>query len=359
MRSDSSGLRESIEAALPMPQGAPAVPIGLVGCGWIAGLQLQAYRHAGFNVVALADRHPDRAEEYRRRYAPHASVHGSLDGLLQHPGLGVVDIATHTSGRAAMVRQCINAGVAVLSQKPFVDDLEVGLELAREARAAGVTLAVNQNGRWAPHFAAMRAIVAAGIIGDIVSADFQVSWPHDLVVANMPVFREMDDLVLFDFGAHWFDMVATLAPAAGTLVVQAEVDRRPGQAIAAPMQADALVTGPAFRAALSFRAGERFAETGAYRVSGTAGVLTHVGRSLGGTEVRVHTGAGTAAVEISPDWFTHGLAGAMREVLDSVATGEVPDNSADSALKGLALCFAAVESARTGARVMVGEAKTR
>lgn len=358
VRSESSTLRDSIEAALPTLKSAPAVPIGLLGCGWIAGLQLQAYRHAGFGVVALVDRHPDRAEEYRRRYATDADVYGSLDDLLRHPGLGVVDIATHTTGRAAMVRQCINAGVAVLSQKPFVDDLEDGLELASEARAAGVTLAVNQNGRWAPHFAALRAVVAAGIIGDVVSADFQVNWPQDLVVADMPAFREMDDLVLFDFGAHWFDVVATLAPP-GALAVQAEVDRRPGQAIGAPLQADALVTGAAFRSALSFRAGERFAETGAYRVSGTAGVLTHVGHSLGGTEVMVHTSAGTAVVEISPDWFMHGLAGTMREVLESVATGRTPDNSADSALRGLGLCFAAVESARTGARVMAGAATTR
>jgi len=220
-------------------------PIGLVGCGWIGcgwigGLQLEAYRAAGMNVVAVCDRHRERAEQTRDRLAEHAVVYDSVDALLQHPGLIVVDVATHLEGRPDTIAAALRAGKHVLSQKPFVERLEVGRQLAGIADANGVILAVNQNGRWAPHFGAMLAMVRSGLIGDIISADFAVAWPHDTVVSGKPAFAMMDDLILFDFGAHWFDIVGVLAPLV-PLTVFAGSSTRVGQSIGAATQADALV----------------------------------------------------------------------------------------------------------------------
>lgn len=333
-------------------------PIGLVGCGWIGGLQLAAYRASGFEVVAICDRTLEKAVRYRDEYFPEAGAYASLDEMLQHPSLGVVDIATHVDGRPDTVRRCLEAGLPVLSQKPFVEDLEVGAELSRVARGKGVTLAVNQNGRWAPHFGAMLAFVRAGLIGDVVSADFQVTWPHDQVVAEMPAFASMQDLILFDFGAHWFDVIGVLAPATA-LRASAHTGTRAGQQIPAPLQASAIVSGEGFMATVDFRAGERFAEVGSYRVAGTKGVITHTGRSLGGDSVSLYTAYGEAVVAISDDWFTHGLAGTMRALLESLSTGRPAPHSAESAMVGLTIAFAAAESARTGAPVEVGSARTR
>ncbi len=64
-------------------------------------------------------------------------------------------------------------------------------------------------------------------------------------------------------------------------------------------------------------------------------------------------------IAIDDDWFAHGLAGAMRALLDAVETGGEPPNTADSALEGLAIAFAALESARSGCVVAAGEARSR
>lgn len=354
----NTALLDAVRSALTTRGAETSIPIGLIGCGWIAGLQLDAYRRLGLNVVALADRHPERARLHAETYYPDAAIYSDLDEFLLHPGLRVVDVATHVDGRPGTVLACIRAGKNVLSQKPFVEDLAAGAALARAADEAGVLLAVNQNGRWAPHFAAMLALVSAGVIGRVVSADFQVAWPHDLVVADKPTFASMDDLILFDFGAHWFDLLGRLAPP-GPLEVWAVTAKRPGQAIEAPAQANAIVTGAGFVASVGFRAAERFAETGGYRVSGTLGVITQLGASLGGRSVTVETGDGTATIETSDDWFAHGLAGAMLALLSSVGAGGVPAHSAESALRGLELCFAALESARTGNAVASGAAMGR
>ena len=64
----------------------------------------------------------------------------------------------------------------MLSQKPFVLDLDQGEELVSLADKNGVKLAVNQNGRWAPHFSYIRNAIMNGLIGRVVSVDLSLQW---------------------------------------------------------------------------------------------------------------------------------------------------------------------------------------
>ncbi len=356
--SENPQLAARVRAALVAPDFDASIPIGVVGCGWIAGLQLEAYRALGLTVVALFDRHPERAAAHAASYYPDAAVYPTLEEFLQHPGLAVVDVTLHVNGRPEVVLDCMAAGKHVLSQKPFVEDIAVGERLVAAAREAGVHLAANQNGRWAPHLGAMLALVGAGLIGRVQSADFQVAWPHDAVVADKPLFARMEDLILFDFGAHWFDVLGQVAPP-GALEVHAVTGTRAGQLIAAPVQANAIVSGQDFIGSLLYRAGDRFAESGGYRVAGTEGLITQQGLSLGGTVVTLHTDDGVATISTAEDWFTHGLAGAMRELLAAVSADRLPAHDGLTAVRGLEICFAALESARSGAAVTAGTAQTR
>ena len=76
----------------------------------------------------------------------------------------------------------------------------------------------------------------------------------------------------------------------------------------------------------------------------------------------VVTGAGTdqqqEVVEVGTDWFGPGLAGTMGELL-AADEGRAPRNAARTTLPGLALCFAAVEAARTGDSVVPGTVRRR
>lgn len=332
--------------------------VGLIGCGWVAGLQLDAYRRAGIRVHALCDRHRERAERYRDLYYPQAKVFDDIDEFLAESDVAVVDIATHVDVRPSLVEKALRAGKHVLSQKPFVEDLDVGSRLAALADEVGRVLAVNQNGRWAPHFGAMLALVRSGLIGSVTSADFLVAWPQDLVVEAMPAFATMQDLILYDFGSHWFDVVGLLAPQ-GELSVWATTGRRAGQVIPAPTQANAVISGDDFMASLTFRAAERFEEVSRYRVVGTDGVVTHTGKHLGGDTVVVSTRSGQACIDISNNWFRHGMTGSMRSILNAITNGTQPSNSPESALRGLSLCFAATGSAETGNVQRAGSRRTR
>ena len=326
-------------------------------------MQMAAYRAAGYAVVGLTDHHPDRAEALRARHFPHARVHPDVDALLADDRVEVLDLATHLVGRSALVERGLRAGRHVLTQKPFTDDLDEGERLAGLAAERGRWLAVNHNGRWAPHFGALLAAARCGHLGAVTSADFSVHWPHDAVVEAKPRFATMADLVLYDFGIHWFDVVAALLPETSPTAVYAQTGVRTAQLIAAPTQAQVLISYPQAQVSLVFRAAEPRRERGAYRVDGTAATIVHDGASLGGTSVSLITGSGPGQAEleipIGTDWFGPGMAGSMGELLCAIEENRPPRHSAESSMRGLALCFAALESARTGVPVVPGSVRRR
>src|ERR1019366_1123063 len=138
----------------------------------------------------------------------------------------------------------------VLSQKPFVLDLDVGERLVALAAEHDVKLAVNQNGRWAPHFSYLTAAVRSGLIGEVASVDFTLQWDHTWT-AGTP-FEELHHLVLLDFGIHWFDMTARLFQGRRPERVWASVARTTFQKMKPPMLAQVGVDYPGAQVRLSF-----------------------------------------------------------------------------------------------------------
>ena len=350
-----------IDFAPPVPKNTSR-GIGIVGCGWIASIQLAAYRDAGYNVVALTDIIRDKAEALRDAFYPDATVYSKIESLLADDRVEVVDITTHVDVRPALVRLALNAGRHVLSQKPFVIALDEGEELCALADERDVTLAVNQNGRWAPHFAVLLAAARAGTFGAITSADFANHWPHDHIIGEKEAFATMADLILYDFGIHYFDIIATLIKAEPTRVF-AQVAPRSGQLITAPTNAQVLISFPDTLASVIFRGGEARGERGSYRVNGTDATMLHEGNWLGGSSVRVITGSAdreeSETIMIKEDWFGPGTTGTMGELLLSLDEHRAPSNTGRSAIKALELCFAAIESSRTGQPVIPGTVRRR
>ena len=329
--------------------------IGLIGCGWISEVHLEAYRKAGYDVAALCDRNPDKARARKEQFFPDATTYSDHADLIARDDIDVVDIVTHVDYRPDLVEETLRAGKHVLSQKPLVEDLDEGERLCDLADELRLVLAVNHNGRWAPHFAYLLSAAREGLLGTVSAADFAAYWPHDAIVKDMK-FATMEDLILYDFGIHWFDLLATLFAEQGRAPVNvfAGVGSQPHQLISVPTQAQAVVDFDDAQASILFRGSSPIAELGSYRVTGSHAVLTHAGGYLGGDEVTVTTTDESQTVSLVGSWFPDGMHGAMSEVLCALDTDRPPRNSARSALAGLALCFAAIESTRIGTPVRPG-----
>ena len=205
-----SGASESLAFDAPDLDYLPPRPddyspkVGLIGCGGISEYHLRAYREMNLDVVALCDINMEAAVARRDEFFPNAEVTTQYKDVLARGDIEVVDITTHPEVRVPIVEDALRSGKHVLSQKPFVLEIEDGVRLADLADAGGKHLAVNQNGRWAPHFSYMRKAVEAGIIGRVGSVSISMQWDHRWVKGTQ--FDDMKDLILFDFAIHWFDI---------------------------------------------------------------------------------------------------------------------------------------------------------
>jgi hypothetical protein len=65
----------------PMPRDR-SITIGLIGAGGISYAHLDAYKKYGLNVVAICDRHMERAEGRRDQFFPNALATDKIDGLI-------------------------------------------------------------------------------------------------------------------------------------------------------------------------------------------------------------------------------------------------------------------------------------
>ncbi|XDB00132.1 Gfo/Idh/MocA family oxidoreductase [Sulfitobacter sp. LCG007] len=337
----------------PMPK-AYRPRIALVGAGGIAGAHLDAYRRAGWEVVAICNRTLAKAEERAREFFPDAMITDDLSPILSDRSVDVLDITPHPAERVPLIEAALRAGKHVLSQKPFVLDLDTGARLADLADAHGVRLAVNQNGRWAPHMALMRAAVQGGLIGELRSFHAAVHWDHSWILGTP--FERIDDIILYDFGIHWFDFLASIA---GETVesVHAMARHASGQKPRAPLLAAAMVKLSGGQASLVFDGATSFGSRDTTYISGAQGTLTSEGPDLGQQSVTLTTADGVARPTLEGTWFNDGFRGAMGELLCSIEENREPSHSARGNLSSLALAFAAIASAREGREVAVGEVR--
>lgn len=329
--------------------------IALVGCGGITAWHLRAYRAAKYRVVALSDVNLENAKQRRDEFYPQADVTDDVQEVLRRDDVEVVDIATHTAVRPPLIEAALKAGKHVLSQKPFVTDLTLGKRLADLADKMGVTLAVNQNARWAPHFSYLREAVRGGLVGDVEGIHCDVHWDHSWVKDT--AFETTPHLILYDFAIHWFDFITTLMQGTAATRVFASHARATTQDIAAPLLAQVIVEYPHAQASLVFDAHTRFGRLDRVFVAGSAGTITSTGPDQDHQKVELTTAAGVTKPKLVGSWFPDGFHGTMAELLLSIEEKREPLNSARNNLASLALCFAAVASAERGKPVVPGTVK--
>ncbi|MDF2440083.1 MAG: hypothetical protein JWN98_1067 [Abditibacteriota bacterium] len=332
--------------------------IALIGCGGITEHHLRAYKAAGYDVVALCDCIEENARRRAQEFYPDARIYTDAQQVFRRDDIEVVDIATHPPERLPLLREALKARKHVLSQKPFVLDLETGEKLVALAEKQNVKLAVNQNGRWAPHFSYIREAVREGVLGDLISVHAQVHWDHSWVV-NTP-FNDIEELVFYDFAIHWFDFAASLLSANGdrrATRVQAAKSRAIGQTARPPLLAQTIIEFEGGQASLIFDAGVPFGADDHTYVAGTRGTISSHGPDLGAQKLTLTTADGNATPRLRGSWFLDGFHGTMAELLCAIEEDREPQNSARHNLNSLALCFAAIAAAVDGEAKVPGEVR--
>ena len=124
-------------------------------------------------LVAVGSRAQERADKFGDEFdVPHR--HGSYEALAADPDIDAIYVAVPHSGHMESTILCLNAGKAVLCEKPFCINARQAQAMIDTARAKGVFLMEAMWTRFLPVIVQVREWLAEGAIGDVqmVAADF-------------------------------------------------------------------------------------------------------------------------------------------------------------------------------------------
>lgn len=185
--------------------GAPApdtVRFGVVGTGGIAArFTRDVGLLAGVDVVAVGSRTTGAAERFAAEHGvPRA--HGNYVDLVHDRAVDVVYVATPHPGHESVALQAVDAGKAVLVEKPFTMDAVGAERIVAAARARGTFAMEAMWARFNPHMVRLREVVASGELGEIVTvlADHGQWFAHD--PAHRLFARELGGGALLDLGIY-------------------------------------------------------------------------------------------------------------------------------------------------------------
>ena len=340
---------------IAVPAYRPSFPvgwrpgIGLVGCGHIERIgHLPAYAMYGCDVRGVFDAAPDVARAAGRDFG--VPVYASLDELLADPAVAIVDVATPPAPRVEIVRRALAAGKHVLAQKPLALDAASARALVDEAERAGLTLAVNQNGRWAPAWRVATLLVQEGAIGEPFSVLHYLDKGFAFVLEH-PHYDEFEHLLLYDHLIHWVDISRCWLDGKRVASVRAVEHRTPPQP-------------PSTKQPWGGWIDVRYEDGSAAAIRSSGGAVTSRPACpfwIHGTEgtIRGSILLGSDFVELDRDGaltrfalegalYPDGFAGTMGELASAIAEGREPYNSARHNLLSLELTLAAVRSAESG-----------
>jgi predicted dehydrogenase len=129
-------------------------------------------------VAAVGSRSVATAEAFAATHGI-PRVYGSWPELAADPEVDVVYVATPHSAHHAATSVCLNAGKAVLCEKPFTLDVATTQDLISLARARGLFLMEAMWMRTNPAIRRIAELVADGAIGEVrhIAADFGLAGP--------------------------------------------------------------------------------------------------------------------------------------------------------------------------------------
>ncbi|MGO1316442.1 MAG: Gfo/Idh/MocA family protein [Cellulomonadaceae bacterium] len=164
---------DSVVTTVPDPRSAPPVRWGILGAGGIAASFADAVT-AGTRsqLVAVGSRDRVRAERFATAHGI-PTTHVGYEELVNDPQVDVVYVATPHSEHRDHALLAIAAGKHVLVEKAFTRNAREAQQVFDAAERAGTFAMEAMWTRFLPHVAALRSLIAAGVIGEIinVSAD--------------------------------------------------------------------------------------------------------------------------------------------------------------------------------------------
>ena len=165
----------------------PVVRLGLIGCGWYGGVDLEAaFRAGGVEVVSLCDvdrdhlaQTADKIEKLQGRRPREFKLYGEL---LDAGGMQAVVIATPPHWHALQFLAALERGLDIYCEKPLAYDIrEAQAMLAAADKKPDRVVQIGFQRRQSPAIAQAREFVQGGGIGRPLQADVRIHYAAGLL----------------------------------------------------------------------------------------------------------------------------------------------------------------------------------
>ena len=190
------------------------IKTAIVGTGFMGKVHTENVRRLGTVEVAAV---VGSRVETARKFADAASIPfatNKLQDVLDNKEIAAVHICTPNADHYPMSLAAINAGKAVLCEKPLSMNVQEARQLVQAAKTRNAVNCVQHNLRYYPVVQQMRQMIAAGEIGDILIV--QGTYSQDWLLYDTDWNWRLDSKsngklrVMGDIGSHWMDMIQHL-----------------------------------------------------------------------------------------------------------------------------------------------------
>jgi predicted dehydrogenase len=186
----------------------------------------------GLRLDYVVTSNPDRREQLRRA-DPDATPLGSADELWKLADrVDLAIVATPNRTHVPLTRTALDAGLAVVVDKPLAPSSAEARQLVDEAQQRGRLLTVFQNRRWDGDMLTVQRLVAENALGPVLRFESRYERWRPVPKTDWRELAAPEEAggILYDLGSHLIDQALVLFGPVSS--VYAELDqRRPGVAV--------------------------------------------------------------------------------------------------------------------------------
>ena len=201
-----------------------ALGLGLVGCGEIGQLCLQAYSQIeNIRPIAVADTIHHDADIAAQRFGLH-SHDFDLEELILRNDIQMVHFATPPFSHYGLGMMAANEGKHALCEAPLAVSVEEADALLSAAKENNVIMPVNFVMRYNPICEAIKAIIDSHILGDVLHATLE-NYASDEWLGPDHWFwnNSMSGGIFIAHGVHFFDLYEWWLGSGKTISAHAEI----------------------------------------------------------------------------------------------------------------------------------------
>ena len=185
---------------------AREIGIGVMGMGGFGLFAVQQFLQVPHTkLVAIAGSKREEALVTAKRFG--AEQLGSIEELVNHPGIDLIYIATPPFLHYKQAMLALNAGKHVICEKPLALNPEEGREMLTLAKEKGLLMVTNLMQRYNPMFARVKHLIDKKLLGEFLHGYFE-NYAGDEGLAPEHWFwdREKSGGIFIEHGVHFFDM---------------------------------------------------------------------------------------------------------------------------------------------------------